>query len=363
MIEQVITSIDQVSTLWLNSVLVESGALTHGGVESFASSAGQGNWSAHARISVQYSDNAKGLLPKRLFLKMVNTDLGDGESFDDSEVTYYARDYADVRNAPLLRCYSAKYSKELGRYHILLDDVSETHIKSAEKEPTREYGLVLARGLAVLHARWWGANQLARAGAFMHTPSFIRQFVDIAAPGAENVLHHFSHELKPQWQTNLREIFSKHLPAMLKRIADLNGFTIIHGDVGSANILVPRQGNQPVYIIDRQPFNWSLTIWLGVYDLAYAIVLDWDIETRRQHESAILEHYYEHIIKNGVQHYTWEQLCYDYKLCVAMCVYVATEYFRGGVNGQWAHAWLSMLQKALTACDDLDCHFIWGENN
>jgi hypothetical protein len=362
MINIVITNIDQVSTIWLTSVLAKSGALTHGNVESFELGTGKGNWSTNANVLVKYTDNAKGLLPKRLFLKKVDTDLGDGESFGDSEVTYYTQDYADINNAPLLRCYSASYSKELGQYHILLDDVSETHIESAEKEPTLEYGLALAEGLAVLHARWWGADQLAEAGASMPNSSFIRQFVDIAALGVEHILSQFSHELKPHWRDNLHEIYAKHPQAIMKRTDDLNGFTIIHGDVGSANILVPRQGNYPVYIIDRQPFNWSLTIWLGVYDIAYAIVLDWDIKTRRQHEITILKRYHEQLIKNGVYNYTWEQLYNDYKLCVVMAVYIATEYFRGGVNGRWTHIWLSMLQRALTACDDLDCHAIWREN-
>ncbi len=204
-------------------------------------------------------------------------------------------------------------------------------------------------------------NSLKRALS-MHNSSFIQQFIDIAALGVEHILSQFSHELKPHWKVDLREIFTKHPQAITKRTADLNGFTIIHGDVGSANILVPRQGNYPLYIIDRQPFNWSLTVWLGVYDIAYAIVLDWDIETRRQYEFTMLKRYHEYLIKNGVYNYTWEQLYNDYKLCVVMSVYIATEYFRSGVNGRWTHVWLSMLQRALTACDDLECYAIWRRN-
>jgi hypothetical protein len=363
MIDKVIANIDEVSTTWLTSVLVKSGALTYGSVESFELGKGKGNWSTNAKVSLKYTDNAKGLLPKRLFLKMVDTDLGDGRSFDDSEVTYYTQDYADLNNAPLLRCYSAKYAKEHKRYHLLLDDASETHVTASEKEPTLEYGLVLADGLAVLHARWWGANQLAEAGLSMHNSSDIQEFVDIAARGVEHICNHFSRELESHWRANLHEIFVEHPQVMMKRMDDPNGFTIIHGDVGSANILVPRQGNYPVYIIDRQPFNWSLTLWLGVYDLAYAMVLDWEIETRRRHEIPILKRYHESLMANGVHNYTWEQLYRDYKICIVMGVYIATEYFRGGVNGPWTHVWLSMLQRALTACDDLDCYMIWRGNN
>ena len=100
---------------------------------------------------------------------------------------------------------------------------------------------------------------------------------------------------------------------------------LIHGDIGHHNILVPRRGDRPIYLIDRQPFNWSLTTWLGVYDLAYAMVLDWETDTRRQYEIPILKRYHAHLIKHGITDYTWERLFDDYRLCVAMGVYIATE--------------------------------------
>ena len=356
-----ITSIDQVSSEWLTSILAKSGALLGGKVKSFEFGTGQGNWSTSASIFLKYTNDAKGSLPKRLFLKMVNTDLED-EWFGDSEVNYYTRDYVDVPEAPLLRCYDAAYSKDINRYHLLLDDVSETHIEAAEKKPTLEYGLALAEGLAILHARWWGAQRLLEASAPIHSDNHIQRFVDIAAPGVEHIVKGFASELKLHWPEAMRELFDKHPQVMIQRARDLKGFTIIHGDVGAYNVLVPREGDRPLYIIDRQPFNWSLTTWLGVYDLAYAIVLDWNVETRRTYENLILKHYHNHLFENGVIDYSWEQLHNDYRLCVAMCVYIATEYCRGGVIERLVPVWLPMLQRALTACDDLDCRALWKEN-
>jgi hypothetical protein len=363
MTDKVITSVDQVSREWLTSTLTKSGALTNGEVESFEFGEGQGNWSTSANLFVKYTDAATGSLPERLFLKMVNTDLDD-EYFGDSEVTYYTRDYIDVHEAPLLRCYDAAYSKELNRYHLLLDDVSETHVTAAEKEPTLEYGLALAEGLATLHARWWGAKRPAEAGAPIHSEGFIKQFIDVAAPGVEHIIREFSSELKPHWPEAMRELFAKHPQTVINRARDLNGFTLIHGDVGAYNVLVPRHADAdyPLYIIDRQPFNWSLTTWLGVYDLAYAIVLDWDIALRRKYENPILKHYHEHLLHNGILDYSWEQLYNDYRLCVAMGVYIATEYCRGGVMERLNPIWLPMLQRALTACDDLECSALWNES-
>jgi hypothetical protein len=354
----VITSLDQVTAEWLTGVLADSDALTNGSVAAFDVDAGRGNWSTSASLNLRYADGSEGAMPQRLFLKMVNADLED-EFFGPSEVTYYTRDYVGVEDAPLIRCYSAAYSAEQQRYHLLLDDLSETHVEAAEKAPTLEYGLALAEGLAVMHARWWGAQRLAEVQAPIHSGKHIRRFVGIAEPGAGHILNRFSAEMKPHWPDTIRALYANHPQAMIERTQDDNGFTLIHGDVGHGNILVPRDGDRPIYIIDRQPFDWSLTTWLGVFDLAYAIVLDWEVEARRRLEMPILRRYHDQLIKKGVGGYPWEQLYDDYRLSVAMGVYIATEYCRGGVNERWTSTWLPMLQRSLTACDDLDCSQLW----
>jgi hypothetical protein len=216
----VITTIDQVTPAWLTDVLSRCGALTRGAAAAFDTADGRGNWSSNARLAVSYAADAQGALPRRLFLKLVNTDLGDGEFFGPSEVDYYTRDYVDVPAAPLLRCYDAHYSEALRRYHVLLDDVTETHVNASEKEPTLAYGLALAEGLAALHARWWGGQRLAEAGAPIHSAGYIRSFVAIAEPGVDHILRRFSSELQPHWPGAMRELFARHPQAMIERTND-----------------------------------------------------------------------------------------------------------------------------------------------
>ncbi len=357
---EVITALEQVTPGWLTSVLADGRALTAGAISSFEVDSGRGNWSANAILKLRYTPDARGTLPGRLFLKMVDAGASSAdEFFGQSEVTYYRRDYVDVSDAPIIRCYDAAFSASLRRYHLLLDDVSLTHVEAAEREPTLEYGLALAEGLATLHARWWGAQRLAEAGAPIHSAGHIRRFVSIAEPGAGHIVDAFSGQLQPGWPALIRKLYANHPQAIIRRTADANGFSLIHGDVGHNNILVPRQGERPVYIIDRQPFNWSLTTWLGVYDLAYAMVLDWPVELRRRLERPVLQRYYQQLIHKGVEGYEWQQLFDDYRLCVAMGVYIATEYCRGGINQRWLPVWLPMLQRSLTAIEDLDCAELW----
>lgn len=354
----VITSLDQVTAGWLTDALMRCGALTRGAVAGLDADTGGGNWSTNATLRLRYAEGSQGALPQRLFLKMVDADLGD-EFFGASEVTYYTRDYVGVATAPLIHCYDAAYSEQARRYHLLLDDLSETHVQAADKVPTLAYGLALADGLAAMHAHWWGAGRLDEAGAPIHGAEHIRRFVAFGEPGVDHILHYLADELEPRWPGLLHALYARHPPAIIERTRDDNGFALIHGDVGATNVLVPRDADRPIYIIDRQPFDWSLTTWLGVYDLAYAIVLDWDVETRRRLELPVLRRYHDRLVEHGVRGYPWERLLDDYRLCVPMGVYIATEYCRGGLNVRWIPVWLPMLHRSLTAVEDLECSELW----
>jgi Ser/Thr protein kinase RdoA (MazF antagonist) len=166
--------------------------------------------------------------------------------------------------------------------------------------------------------------------------------------------------LEPHWPSLVRDLFARHPAALIARTADANGFTLIHGDVGENNVLAPRQGDRPIYIIDRQPFDWSLTTWLGVYDLAYAMLLDWDTPSRRALEWPVLRRYHDALQQRGVTGYSWERLVEDYRLTAAMAVTVAIEYARDGVMSRWWSFGPTTLRRVLTACDDLQCAALWA---
>lgn len=57
-------------------------------------------------------------------------------------------------------------------------------------------------------------------------------------------------------------------------------------------------------MIDRQPFDWSLTTWLGIYDLVYGVILDWPIADRRRLEPPLLQRYHDQLLAHGVTGYT-----------------------------------------------------------
>ena len=355
----VMTSVDQATPQWLTSRLRRSGVLGTGTVTRVHVDPGHGNWSTTAWLRPRYSSEATGERPSRLFLKIVRSDPNDEEAFGDSEVLYYTRDYLDVPDAPLIRCHDAAYSVADQCYHLLLDDVTATQVEATHRPPSLEYALALADGLAAMHARWWGADGLAAANQPIHDAAHIQRFVEIAAPGVPHVLMQCRNELAEHWPNLISQVFARHPTAMVERSRSAIGFTIIHGDPGCTNILVPRIGSRPLYLIDRQPFPWSLTTWLGVYDLAYATVLDWTVADRRRLEMPLLRRYHDQLLTHGVAGYSFDQLCNDYRLMIPIGVYIAVEYSRGGLHTDLQFVWLPYLQRTLTACDDLDCSALW----
>ena len=354
-----IANLDQVSNQWLTQVLTDSGALIAGSVTAFTLRRDERRLSKVGYLELVYSPDAKGACPANLFLKICATDL-NGDFLGPSEVNYYARDYVGVEGLPILTCYDAVYSAELGAYHILLDDVSATHRESHGRMPTLDYGLALAEGLARMHALWWGAARLAAGGEPIPTAAHIERYVSIARAGLQPMLESCRDEIDSRWEIALFDIFDHHPAKMVERTANGNGFTLVHGDANPGNILAPVHGDRPVYLIDRQPFDWSLTTWIGASDIAYMTVHWWEPDVRRELEIPILRRYHDHLLANGVTDYSWEQLLLDYRLSAVQSVYVASEWCRFEDDcAELKWLWLMQLRRAMTAFFDLDCGGLW----
>ena len=353
MVYSVMTDAGQVTAAWLTEALRRSGALTAGAVAAVEVKAEESTWSSSVRLRPTYTPDVAGRLPTALFLKLCN-----GAGFiGQSEVDYYTRDYVGLTDAPLVTCYDAQYDPASGAYHILLDDLSPTHQATWDVTPTLAYGQALARGLARLHAYRWTPEQRAAIGAAMPDAAKLGRYVEVARAGLEPMLADVAGDIEPRWATLWRDVFDWHPPRMVERARNPAGFTVVHGDANPGNILAPIQGEAQIYLVDRQPFDWSLTVWLGASDLTYMMVTYWETEVRRALEMDVLREYHEELGRRGVSDYTWDELLADYRLCVAQAIYVPTEWCsteQGRREMKWV--WWRELQRAMAAFDDWRCY-------
>jgi hypothetical protein len=355
--DAVITAVGQVNAEWLNRVLTRSRSLASGQVAGFTVEPRENTCSRSARIRLQYEMGSTGSLPASLFLKIC---AGGSYDFGPSEVHYYARDYTSLADAPIPRCYDARYSVEPRAYHLLMEDLSDTHRSNFQVSPTEAYGRAVADALAALHAYRWATGPPRGAELDIPGAAEIERRLAAIWPGREPMLECAAGEIDTAWSTALFEIFANHPPRMLERTRRPEGFTGVHGDLNPGNILSPINGDRPVYLIDRQPFDWSLTTWLGVSDLSYMMVHWWETELRRELEIPVLRAYHEGIRRRGVTGYGWEELLVDYRLCAVQSVYVATEWcVKEEDRERMKWVWLPQLRKSMTAYFDLRCTELW----
>jgi hypothetical protein len=293
----VIKQFDQVTAEWLTRVLGED-------VASIQLSSSTSNWAQNASIVALMASGAS----RSFWLKACI-----GSTFGSSEVDYYTRDYVDLVNAPLVTCYDACYDPGIG-YHLLLEDMSVEFGDRKEAPPTLEHGLELAAAVARLHAHHWENGSPP-------TPLQWDAYFEQINPGVERIEEVTGKIFRPK--------FDLHAVKLRQRWSNPIGLTLLHGDINPTNVLSPRGAESPVYILDRQPFDWSITYGLAAFDLAYAIVPWWPHDVWTSHQQVILRHWYDHL---GQSEYSWEQAQSDWDLCVEHCLHLPIEWCRDPVN-------------------------------
>jgi hypothetical protein len=208
--------------------------------------------------------------------------------------------------------------------------------------------------MAKLHAHWWNGATPTPGDP---VEAQLARFLGHMEGGLELLCEELKDEVDAAALDTARLIAQK-LPARLyARARDLNGFALVHGDLNPGNILAPRPGFAgKTYLIDHQPFDWSLITWLAASDLAYATVLWWEPEVRRRHEEKFLAAYHAALLANGVTGYTMAQLRLDYRLCVLQCIYIPFEWClleSDRKNMGWV--WKPEFRRVLAAVQDLNC--------
>jgi hypothetical protein len=354
--DQVITDASLITTAWLEAVLRRDGALRSGGVRSVEIDSRTETWSNSARLRVHYQPGSSGDLPEVLFVKMCG-----GGVFGPSEVDYYCRDYMGVVDLPIVRCYDARYDAHRRAYHLLLADLSATHTNAWEVAITPELVASIADAAAALHAHRWSEHALAEIGEGHPGALEIERYFAHVGAGLEPLLAIGVDDVKAEWRPVLREIFARLPEAMSTRTRQHRGICLVHGDINPGNQLVPRAGSGPLYLIDRQPFDWSLRVWLGVSDLAYLMCSFWPTETRRALEQEMMRHYHAALVRRGIDDYGWDELWRDYRLSAVQAACVAVEWcVLEADRERMRWLWKVELQRAMDVFEDLRCWELWS---
>jgi len=287
----VIRSEDEVSASWLSQVLAQS-------VEHVRIASDNGNWSRQLTIEAHLMDGTMRALRLKVCV---------GDTFGRSEVDYYTRDYVGLSDAPLVPCLDAQYDPAVG-YHILLTDLAATHRDRRDAAPSLAYGIAVAEALGRMHRHRWESMPAPDGAA-------LDRYFDEIRPGLA--------AMESATGRTLRDRFEWYEQAFRLRWAKPRGMTLLHGDLNPTNVLTPKSAETPVYFLDRQPFEWSLTYGVAVSDLAHFMIPWWPEQARHECEYTVLRRWYESL---GKVDYSWGEARADWRLSVEQCFDVPLEW-------------------------------------
>lgn len=343
---EVITDITQVTPEWLTETLRSAGVLARGRVTSVETDISRPFGSVISHIKLRYSDDMAA--PSRLFLK-----FADQEShawFPERgrrEVEFFrAIPVADFARLPLPRYYAVAHSVD--GFHLLLDDLSETHVIVPHPLPPHQAQCEqVIEALARLHAYWWdGEDRL----------NVMQSGGDISlSGGAEHLLPAFMEFLGDRLWAERRTIFEKvvaNSDMLTMRLTTGKHRTLIHGDAHAWNFLYPRDFLGRACLIDWEA--WSVDV--GVYDLAYFITLFWFPAHRARSEHRLVERYHQRLCEYGVVAYSWEDCWRDYRHSIIRLLFMPVFWWHENRESDfWPELWWPRLERILCAFEDLHC--------
>jgi len=336
----------------LSDILHQGDALASGKVVTLQAEpvSARGLVSDVARLVITYSPDATGVLPDRLFVKTARKDTHP-EFFATGrhEVEFY-RAAARLGGMPIPRCYAAEYDAEAGESLLITDDLTNTHFaRPLPIPPSSEHCQRLIDALASLHGRFWESSQLGHSLGERMTADRAKAQTERLVGTLPAFFDFLGDALLPKQRAIYERIVgSTYLQGAYQRLIALNRVTLIHGDVHTGNVMLPREPDGDVKLIDWQLWD----IGIGAHDLAFLIALHWSRARRALLERPLLERYHAKLLEAGVPRYAWADFFDDYRRAVATMLLIPIGQFRRKMpNGV---IWFG-LQDATAAFEDLGC--------
>jgi hypothetical protein len=297
-----------------------------------------------------YSTDAPPSVPSLLYVKA--SDGAMGRRAGKREVEFYSAIAPVTADSPAPPCYHAAYDAESGAYHLLLEDLSQTHVTVEREAPAARADVErMLDVLAPFHARWWGDARLETVG--LVDEEIVQNEFN---PDFAGFVDYMGDRLSGERRSIYERVLTTFPGLLAERLVPGRGLTLIHDDAHVWNFVLPRNPEGQVYLVDWQ--QWGVSA--GLCDVAYMIALFWYPERRRRMERDLVRYYHDRLLERGVEDYGWDACWQDYRLFAVRNLLVPLWAWSAGGPHWGFHRWLQ-LEKALLAYRDLGCSELLGK--
>ena len=308
------------------------------------------------RLRVEYAGAPHGA-PELFALKTGHPDrLSAGWDAARHEMAFYTEVAATAAGRFTPRCFDTFADAETKAWHLLLEDLSETH--TVPGDWPLPLPLAHCERIVAAHAR--------RQGSCWDTPVIDRfapntLWYDAATVQAyqerlEAQVKVFADRLGDTLPAERRDLFARLVeaaPRLFARYEARHGLTIVQGDAHVWNCFLPRDGGADVRFFDWD--SWRVDV--GASDLAYIMAVHWYPDRRRRFEAHLLDHYHEALLAAGVRGYDRASLDADYRFAT---LWMITWPVWQEAYGVPPVDWWNNLERVWLAIDDLSCRDLLG---
>ena len=378
--QKVITNIEQLTPEWLTSIFKNKGYLSQGKVTKIIKKKSQETITSNVHfLELTFSTDAQKEPASPEIVAKIPKPTDFANVVGKHEAKFYNIVAKMMNEMPIPTCYDATYSEETGLSHIILENLSKTHLEYLESSiwnpypPSKRYFERAIDCLAELHAFWWDhakLEELSKNSNILYTfkeNSFnedynedqkgtLKQFLEFVNSNEDQkgTLKRFLEFVGDRISNNRKElfktIFSLYPQVAYERIKKEN-ITVIHADAHFWNFFYPKDmTNQKSKAILSDWQTWSISV--GGQDLAYMIGLFFYPDYRHLMEKELIKRYHNDLLKFGIKDYSWDDCWYDYKLFAILNIYRIIWWWSVNMPSQ---LWWPRLESSISTIEDLNC--------
>lgn len=360
----VITDIKQLTPERLTNIFKKKGYLSNGKVTKIIKRNSQETFTSYVHfLELNFSNDAQteGASPEIVVKVPKSVDMA--KLIGKHEVEFYSIVAESMNEMPIPTCYEVAFSEETGMSHVILNDLSKTHIellKYAPLPPSKRYCERAIDCLAEIHAFWWDYRKLKELSKHANfiiifkENSFIEEEILKWSKNQKRNLERFLKFLGDRISDKRKElfktVFSLYPQLALEQIKKEN-MTLIHGDAHFWNFFYPKDIENEKY--KALLFDWqSWNIGVGGQDLAYMIGNNLYPDYRHLIEKDLTKRYHNDLLKFGVKNYSWDDFWYDYRFGALINLYRVVGWWSVNLHPS---IWWRALNISFLTLEDLNC--------
>ena len=312
---------DEITPQWLTQILRVSGVITKSSVASIRVdqlAKGKAWLSSIGRVEVRYDSDTENA-PSAFVIKMLSQ--SDGHRDAEYELGAYKREiafYEHIAPGLPIRLPNLYYSNN--RNLMLMEDLSSLTAGDQIQGMTYEQVLITLESLAKVQAAYWNSPALEKIDWLPHTNSIELDYNQNWDSFVE-LCGDFIDPLALKVGERLRD----NIPWLVDEVSK-RPCTLVHDDMKADNLLFGEAGSDMSVVI----LDWQFVIRsMGAIDVARLIGGSLHPKERQGHQHDAMKHWYDKVLENGAEDYSWDDAQRDMKLGALYCLCFPVHFHKG----------------------------------